>query len=236
LHAGRFGDSIGIGMTGHHILLVEHDDLLRQSLREQLQAEGFAVREAADAAGGVAAAAEVTPDAVLLDAGLPDARGWQVCRDLRRGGLSVPILVLTAGPDDAARSVEAGATDCVAKPFRLGALLARLRTHLRQHERTDDAAVRIGRYTFRPAAKLMTDGRDRKIRLTDKEAAILKYLYNAHGVIGRDTLLHEVWGYGPGISTHTVETHVYRLRQKIEDDPANARILVTEPGGYRLVV
>ena len=93
----------------------------------------------------------------------------------------------------------------------------------------------IGPYTFRPSAKLMTDtGGKKKVRLTEKEAAILKFLYRAGRVIGRDTLLGEVWGYNAGVTTHTLETHVYRLRQKIERDPAHAEILVTEPGGYRL--
>lgn len=222
-------------MSGHHILVVEDDDFLRQSLREQLHAEGFAVSEAADAATGVAVASEVRPDAVLVDAALPDAGGWQVCTELRRAGRTMPVLVLTVGPEDTERAREAGASDCIAKPLRMGVLLARLRAHLRQHENSEAAAVRIGPYRFHPGARLMTDARDRTIRLTDKEAAILKFLYHANRVIARDTLLRAVWGYGPGISTHTLETHVYRLRQKIEDDPANARILVTEPGGYRLV-
>jgi DNA-binding response OmpR family regulator len=107
---------------------------------------------------------------------------------------------------------------------------------LRQSELNDDAILTIGPYAFRPSAKLLSDndGR-RKVRLTEKEAAILKFLYRAGRAIGRDTLLGEVWGYNAGVTTHTLETHVYRLRRKIERDPANAEILVTEPGGYRLL-
>jgi DNA-binding response OmpR family regulator len=133
--------------------------------------------------------------------------------------------------------LDAGANDYVTKPFRLSVLLARLRAHPRQSEHSDDAVVTIGPYTFQPGAKLMVDGSGRKkVRLTEKETAILKYLYRAGDrVIGRDTLLGEVWGYNAGVTTHTLETHVYRLRQKIERDPAHAEILVTEPGGYRLM-
>ncbi len=130
-----------------------------------------------------------------------------------------------------------GADDYVTKPFRLSVLLARLRAHLRQSEHSDDAEFTIGPYAFRPSAKLLIDpGGRKKVRLTEKETAILKYLYRAGDrAIGRDTLLGEVWGYNAGVTTHTLETHVYRLRQKIERDPARAEILVTEPGGYRLV-
>lgn len=223
-------------MIDHRILLVDDDALLRQSLCEQLAAEGFGVSEAADAAGALAVLAEHTPDAVLLDAALPDMAGDELCRELRRRGLSVPIILLTAaGEAKAPGSRDCGADEHVAKPFRLGALLTRLRALLRRSEQAKAASLRIGPYSFEPAAKLMVGGGDRRVRLTDKEVAILKYLYDADRVIARETLLHEVWGYHPGATTHTVETHVYRLRRKIEADPANARILVTEAGGYRLV-
>jgi DNA-binding response OmpR family regulator len=139
---------------------------------------------------------------------------------------------------DTILGLDSGANDYITKPFRLGVLLARLRAHIRQHERSDDAVFVIGPYTFQPGAKLLVDEpRRKKIRLTDKETSILKYLYRTGGrVVSREVLLDEVWGYNAGITTHTLETHVYRLRQKIERDPANARILVTEAGGYRLVV
>jgi DNA-binding response OmpR family regulator len=122
-------------------------------------------------------------------------------------------------------------------PFRFAVLMARVHAHLRSHEQSEEAVYRIGPYTFRPSAKLLLDaGGRKKVRLTEKETAILKYLYRAGDhAIARDTLLGEVWGYNAGVTTHTLETHVYRLRQKIERDPTRAEILVTEPGGYRLV-
>lgn len=223
--------------SGKRILLVDDDVVLRRSLGEQLAAEGFVVSEAATAAEAEAQIGGPF-DLVLLDVGLPDADGRVLCRRLRDGGVTVPIIMLTAADSEAdtIEGLDSGANDYVAKPFRLGILLARLRSHLRQHEHSDDASFTIGPFTFLPAAKLLVDGQRRKIRLTEKETAILKYLFRAGDrVVGRDVLLGEVWGYNPAVTTHTLETHVYRLRQKIEEDPGRARILVTEPGGYRLV-
>ena len=158
---------------------------------------------------------------------------------LRRSGVRAPILMLTGadGEADMILGLDSGANDYITKPFRLNVLLARLRAQLRQHELSEDAIFTIGPYTFRPSAKtLVDDAKRKKVRLTEKETAILKYLYRAGDkTIGRDVLLNEVWGYNSGVTTHTLETHVYRLRQKIEHDPGNAVILVTEPGGYRLV-
>jgi DNA-binding response OmpR family regulator len=165
--------------------------------------------------------------------------GREVCRLLRRNGVKSPVIMLTAAESDADTilALDAGANDYVTKPFRLGVLLARLRAQLRQHEQSEDAVFTIGPYTFRPSAKVLIHGEtQRKVRLTEKETSILKYLYrNGSKVVGRDILLNEVWGYNAGVTTHTLETHVYRLRQKIEADPSNAEILVTEPGGYRLI-
>ena len=122
-------------------------------------------------------------------------------------------------------------------PFKFVVLLARVRAHLRSHEQSEDAVFKIGPYEFRPAVKMLVTQDDRKIRLTEKETSILKYLYRAGGkAVSRDVLLDEVWGYNSGVTTHTLETHVYRLRQKIEPEPSNASILVTESGGYRLAL
>lgn len=221
------------------ILLVDDDDALRQSLAEQLHLhEEFAAVEADTAAAGLAASRAGAFNAMLLDVGLPDMDGRDLCRLLRRDGVRCPIIMLTAaaGDADAILGLDAGANDYVAKPFRLGVLLARLRAQLRQFEQSEDAVFAIGPYSFRPAAKLLLDeAQNRKIRLTEKETAILKHLYRAGDrAVGRETLLGEVWGYNAAVTTHTLETHVYRLRQKIERDPSNAEILLTEPGGYRL--
>ena len=226
--------------AGRRILIIDDDTALRSSLAEQLQLhEEFATRGAATASEALELVKAHYFDAILLDVGLPDMDGRELCRLMRRGGVRAPVLMLTAadGEADAILGLDSGANDYITKPFRLNLLLARLRAQLRQHELSEDAVFTIGPYSFRPGAKLLVDDAQRKkVRLTEKETAILKYLYRAgHRIIGRDVLLNEVWGYNSGVTTHTLETHVYRLRQKIERDPAKAEILVTEPGGYRLV-
>jgi DNA-binding response OmpR family regulator len=226
--------------TGKRVLIVDDDDALRQSLAEQLRLhEEFLTDEAETGAAALEATKGTYFDAILLDVGLPDMDGREVCRLMRQAGVQSPIVMLTgAGTDsDTILGLDAGANDYVTKPFKLGVLLARLRAQLRQHEQSEDAVFTIGPFTFRPSGKLLLDeASNNKVRLTEKETAILKYLFRAGDkVVGRDVLLNEVWGYNAGVTTHTLETHVYRLRQKIERDPSNAEILVTEPGGYRLV-
>ncbi|HVI87417.1 MAG TPA: response regulator transcription factor [Dongiaceae bacterium] len=220
------------------VLLVDDDETLRHTLAEQLELEGdFSTVEAGNGAQGLEIARQDKLDAILLDVGLPDVDGRQLCAQMRDHGVTVPIIMLTAvdGDADTIEGLESGANDYVTKPFRLGVLLARLRAHLRQHEHSEDAILQIGPYTFRPNIKMLVDeAANKKIRLTEKETAILKYLYRASEAVGRDTLLGEVWGYNAGVTTHTLETHVYRLRQKIERDPSKAQILVTDQGGYRL--
>ena len=227
-------------MTGKKVLLVDDDDALRGSLAEQLRLhEEFETTVAGTAADGLEIVKNDYFDAILLDVGLPDMDGREACRLMRRNGVKSPIIMLTGADTDADAilGLDAGANDYVTKPFRLGVLLARLRAQLRQHEQSEDAVFTIGPYTFRPSGKVLVDEEtEQKVRLTEKETSILKFLYRTGDkVVDRDTLLDEVWGYNAGVTTHTLETHVYRLRQKIERDPSNSKILVTEPGGYRLV-
>ncbi len=222
------------------ILLVDDDEVLRQTLAEQLEIDGeFETVAVGDGAAALEAARSGHFDLILLDVGLPDTDGREVCRRLRQSDIRAPVIMLTAASSDADAilGLESGANDYVGKPFKLGVLLARMRAQLRQHERSEDAVFVIGPFSFRSGAKLLIDGeRDEKIRLTEKESAILKFLLRAGpNVVARDVLLNEVWGYNSGVTTHTLETHVYRLRQKIERDPSHAVILVTESGGYRLI-
>lgn len=223
------------------ILIVDDDRALRETLSEQLTVDGeFSSAEA----GSVAEAEELLTgkqaryDAIILDVGLPDGDGRDLCARLRRQGVKVPIIILTGSDDEAdvVRGLDAGANDYIAKPFRLAELLARVRAQLRTFENSEDAVFTIGPYTFRPSAKLLEDAaKKRRIRLTEKEAAILKFLYRAGTrPVARQVLLNEVWGYNAAVTTHTLETHIYRLRQKIEPDPSNAKLLITEGGGYRL--
>jgi DNA-binding response OmpR family regulator len=226
-------------MSGKKILLVDDDEVLRQSLEEQLQLhEEFVTAACSNAGDAIERTKAEYYDAILLDVGLPDMDGREACRLMRRNGVKSPVIMLTAADTDADTilGLDAGANDYVTKPFRLNILLARLRAQLRQHEQSEDAVFNVGPYTFMPSSKILLDeATNKKVRLTEKETAILKYLYRSGDkVVGRDTLLGEVWGYNAGVTTHTLETHVYRLRQKIERDPSQAEILVTEPGGYKL--
>jgi DNA-binding response OmpR family regulator len=220
------------------ILIVDDDVDLREALAEQLELhEEFRAVQASTGAEGVKAGKAQKADLVLLDVDLPDMDGREVCRLLRVSGVRTPVIMLTAASTDSDTilGLDAGANDYVTKPFRFAVLLARIRAHLRSHEQSEDAVFRIGPYEFRPAAKVLVDDRGKKIRLTEKETNILKYLYRAgEKPVSREELLTEVWGYNAGVTTHTLETHVYRLRQKIEPEPGSAKLLVTEPGGYRL--
>ena len=227
-------------MLHKRVLIVDDDSALRQSLAEQLQLhEEFDIGEARTGGEALERVKAQRYDLILLDVGLPDMDGREVCKVMRRGGQKMPIIMLTAADTDADTilGLESGANDYITKPFRLGVLLARMRAQLRQHEQSEDAVFIIGHYTFRPSAKLLLDSEtNKKVCLTEKETAVLKYLYRAgEKVIARDVLLDEVWGYNARVSTHTLETHIYRLRQKIERDPSDAKLLVTEQGGYRLV-
>jgi DNA-binding response OmpR family regulator len=210
------------------ILIVDDDKILRAMLAEQLAVDGeFSAHEAESArsAEALIIGGDGRFDALILDVGLPDGDGRDLCSRLRRSGVKMPIIMLTGSDEemDVVRGLDAGANDYIAKPFRMAELLARLRAQLRIFENSEDAVFTIGPYTFRPAAKVMLDaGKGRRIRLTEKETAILKFLYRAGAkAVGRQVLLNEVWGYNAAVTTHTLETHIYRLRQKIE--PAGLR-------------
>lgn len=226
-------------MAARKILIVDDDAPLREALIDQFRSLAeFDVAEAGTAEAAMEAVRGDPVDLLLMDVGLPDRDGREAVRLMRQGGFRAPVIMLT-GQDSEADTIlglESGANDYVTKPFKFAVLLARIRAQLRQHEQSEDATFQIGRFSFRPAMKLLLDAKGKKVRLTEKETSILKYLFRAGGrVVTRDVLLTEVWGYNAGVTTHTLETHVYRLRQKVETDPARASILVTEGGGYKLV-
>ena len=226
-------------MQVRKILIADDDDDLRAALAEQLALyEEFDPIQAHNAQGAIENARQERPDLVLMDVGLPDMDGREAVKLLREAGFKNPIIMLTGhdGEADTVLGLESGANDYVTKPFRFAVLLARMRAHLRQHETSDEASFRIGPYTFQPGSKQLATDSGTKLRLTEKETAILRFLYRAgQEVVSRDILLREVWGYNAAVTTHTLETHIYRLRQKIETDPTKAVLLVTEAGGYKLV-
>ena len=225
--------------NANRLLIVDDDPDLRQTLAEQLALYDEFQVVTADAAGEAIAKTKADRiDLAIMDVGLPDMDGREAVKIMRRNGFRSPIIMLTAQGSDAdtVLGLEAGANDYVVKPFKFAVLLARIRAQLRQYEASEDAVFQIGPYTFRPGAKLLVSEKGSKLKLTEKETAILRFLYRAgQKVVGRDVLLAEVWGYNAAVTTHTLETHIYRLRQKIEQNPSNARILVTEPGGYKLL-
>ena len=226
-------------MNKRRIFLVDDDADLRKTLVEQLSHyREFDVVEAGTGSEALSKVRDGHVDLMILDVGLPDMDGREAVKILRREGFKSPILMLTGHDTDSDEilGLESGANDYVTKPFRFSVLLARIRAALRQHDQSEDVVFTIGQYSFQPAAKLLEAADGQKVRLTDKETSILKYLYRqGPKTITRDVLLKEVWGYNNRVTTHTLETHIYRLRQKIERDPSNARLLVTEEGGYRLV-
>lgn len=226
-------------MNKRRLLVVDDDADLRSALIGQLQSyDEFEITEADTAAAARQRTKGEHFDLMMLDVGLPDMDGREALKLMRNEGFRAPVIMLT-GQDSEADEIlglESGANDYVTKPFRFSVLLARMRAALRQHDQSEDVVFAIGPYSFQPAAKLLENGDGSKIRLTDKETSILKFLYRqGPKTISRDVLLAEVWGYNNRVTTHTLETHIYRLRQKIERDPSNARLLVTEEGGYRLV-
>jgi DNA-binding response OmpR family regulator len=225
--------------TARRILIVDDDAELRDALMEQMSLhEEFEAIAVDTGAKGVQAAKADPVDLIIMDVGLPDIDGREAVRILRKNGFKAPIIMLTGHDTDSDTilGLEAGANDYVVKPFRFAVLLARVRAQLRQHEASEDAVFAIGPYSFQPSSKLLVAAKGAKIRLTEKETAILRFLFRAgQRPISREVLLQEVWGYNSGVTTHTLETHIYRLRQKIEKDATTPEILVTEAGGYKLV-
>jgi DNA-binding response OmpR family regulator len=227
-------------VIAHKLLIVDDDPLFIDLLIEQLSLhDELSVDTALSAAKAREKLDEQTYDIVILDIELPDQDGRELCRYIRKIGINIPIIFLSgnASEADTILGLEAGATDYVVKPFKFGVLLARIRAHLRQVELSDRAVLNLGRYLFRPALKILEMKDGTKIKLTEKESHILRYLHRANGqIVGRLELLNEVWGYQDGVTTHTLETHIYRLRQKIEPTDGSQKILLTDEGGYRLAL
>ena len=221
------------------VLLVEDQDDLRDALSDQLlSTQEFLVEQAANGQEALHHIAQKNFDLIILDVGLPDTDGRELCKVMRKQNVKCPIVMLTGhdGDADTILGLDSGANDYITKPFKMAVLLARLRAQLRQHALSEDASFTLGPYTFQPSHKILTAADGQKVRLTEKETNILKFLLRAGAVIvPREKLLHEVWGYNAAVTTHTLETHIYRLRQKIEVDPSQASLLVTAAGGYKLV-
>jgi len=225
-------------VSSSRLLIVDDDAYLRATLRQHLAVEGFNdVFEVGIFADLDNALSYANPDLILLDIQMPDGNGIDICQRLRRNGFAKPIVMLTAkgAEGDIVLGLEAGANDYITKPLRLGELVVRIRTQLRQFRALDDARFEIANLSFVPANKMLHEiGSDRTQALTEKEATILKFLYRAFpNDVTKEELLAEVWGFRNGVSTHTLETHIYRLRQKISRLTKKQLILTIEKG-YQL--
>lgn len=220
------------------VLAIEDDPHLLETILEQVSGEGeYTVEGASSLSEARRQLADMDPDLVILDVTLGDGDGRDFCRWMRDIGYIIPVLMLTAQSSelDTIDGLEAGANDYIAKPVRMGELIARIKTHLAQHQAREDARLTLGGFHFSSGRKTLTHIESGQIiNLTEKEASILKFLYNnREGGVSKKELLEHVWGYGEGITTHTLETHIYRLRQKIsliDKEP----LLLTSDGGYVL--
>jgi two-component system alkaline phosphatase synthesis response regulator PhoP len=221
------------------ILVVDDEREIVRGLQDNLRFEGYETLAATSGEEALALAAQQAPDLVILDIMMPRMSGWDVCRELRRRSIDVPVIMLTARGEEADRvqGLELGADDYITKPFSLRELLARVRAVLRRpgprHRVAefgfDDVRIRLrGRQVYRAG---------REVRLTRKEFDLLAYLVEHQGeIITRERLLDEVWGYERFPTTRTVDTHILRLRRKFEVDPDRpARILTVHGQGYRFV-
>jgi DNA-binding response OmpR family regulator len=223
------------------ILIADSDPAARRRLADFLgRLDEFTIQEAESDAEVLVALKQHPFDSIIIDIALPSSDGRELCRLLRRQGVGSPILILLRRESDAEviLALDAGASDCVTKSVCPGVFLARLRAHLRQHAQRDDLDLRIQHHIFRPSAKLLIDVTTRKgVRLTGRETILLRYLYRMRGTtVSRVQLLKEVWEYNPDVTTHTIETHIWRLRKKLERDPSSPAVLITEADGYRLCV
>ena len=221
------------------LLVVEDEATMRLALKDCLTAEGFDIISAADGHDGLAEAISQAPDLVLMDVMMPGMDGFHVCREIRRRGLRVPILMLTAKGqvDDRVEGLDAGADDYLSKPFSTRELLARIRALLRRA--SEGAAplsgLELGAFRVDFLQRQCWKNGD-EIHCTLKEIAVLKLLAERRGqAISRDDFLENVWGYDTYPTTRTVDSHVARLRQKIEPDPNDPKYIRTIHGvGYRL--
>ena len=223
-----------------NILTVEDNEHLLETLVEQLGLEeDLTVRGVITIEEGRQELAQLIPDILLLDVSLPDGDGRDFCRWIRAQGYSFPILMLTAqnGEMDTIDGLEAGANDYIAKPLRLRELIARIRVHLAQYQLRADARIAIGPFLFNPGNKTLSHQESGKmLNLTEKENAIIRYLASKNGkTVGKDELLKQVWGYNELITTHTLETHIYRLRQKM-GYVDEKQVLVTGRNGYSIEI
>ncbi len=221
------------------ILIVSEAQLLKQVLLDQLQKQGeYLLEESLSVTDAISLIVKEHFDCILIDTSLPDESLSTLCKSIRKKGVRGPIILVAGerGEDVAIAALDAGANDYVLKPFKINVLVAKIRSNIRQFEQSEFAILRFGRFSFKPGDKLLLNNSSQEeVRLTDKETAIIKLLYLSGGkVVTRATLLEEVWGYNTTLTTHTLETHIYRIRQKVGNASSGLDFITTESEGYRM--
>ena len=220
------------------ILLINNDKDLGEALVFQLRlGEKYQIIETSDETSSLAQINNNFCDLVIINSQSSALKECNLTKSLRLVGYKKPIIMLINRNSnlDIPGGHNHKADEYIIKPFRYPVLLKSIETQLHKFKKSENTQYNIGNYVFKPNSKILESSGGRSIRLTEKENNILKFLYkNLGNTVSRETLLHEVWGYNSKVTTHTLETHIYRLRQKIEDDPSNACFLITEPGGYKL--
>ena len=220
------------------ILLINNDKDLGEALVFQLTlVEKYQIIETNDETSALVQINNNFCELVIINSQSSALKESSLTKNLRLAGYKKPIIILINRNSNLDNSDDHNykADEYIIKPFRYPVLLKSIETKLYKFKKSENTQYNIGNYVFKPDSKILESNENRSIRLTEKENNILKFLYkNLGNVIRRETLLHEVWGYNSKVTTHTLETHIYRLRQKIEDDPSNACFLITEPGGYKL--
>ena len=221
------------------ILFVSEALLLKELLLDQLQKQGeYLLEESLSVTEAISLIVKEHFDCILIDSSLADVSLSNLCKNIRQEGVRSPIILVAEelGEDVAIVALDAGANDYVLKPFKINVLVAKIRSNIRQFEQSEFAILRFGRFSFKPGDKILLNNSSKEeVRLTDKETAIIKLLYLSGGeVVTRATLLEEVWGYNTTLTTHTLETHIYRIRQKVGNASSGQDFIATEAEGYRM--
>ena len=223
----------------HKILIIEDDASLRDLIaRKLILHEEFIPIEAATAQRGLELLKADLPDLIILDLGPPDSYGLDLLKVIRDQGVKCPIVILTAEPDEdiLVKGLDLGANDFVIKPFSFPVLVARIRSLLRHYKMSSESIFVIGQYTIHLQKKLGIGLNRQKLFFTNKEIELLKHLHRASEKMVSSKELHkEIWGSLISFNTHTLESHIYRLRQKIEPNPKVFVHLITCDGGYKLI-
>ena len=221
------------------ILFVSEALMLKELLLDQLQKQGeYLLEESLSVTEAISLIVKEHFDCILIDSSLADVSLSNLCKNIRQEGVRSPIILVAEelGEDVAIVALDAGANDYVLKPFKINVLVAKIRSNNRQFEEREFAILRFGRFSFKPGDKILLNNSSKEeVRLTDKETAIIKLLYLSGGeVVTRATLLEEVWGYNTTLTTHTLETHIYRIRQKVGNASSGQDFIATESEGYRM--